>query len=230
MAATDYDFILTRNQIVESALRKIGAVYAGDSPRSEEMSAAVYALHALVEEWQNRHVFLWTLSPQTISLVASTANYALPTDPNIFSIEKAFYRNSAGDDIPLQVISYRDYQEITDKDHSGRPTDITVIHGTSPSVTVWPVPEEAGTLFYLGLATLKDFDSAGNIADFTKRWQRALVYGLAHELAPEYGLGIAERGALKRESEEAFVRAKGGDRDRPTSDCVMGAYDVRRYF
>lgn len=227
MAITDYDFILTRNEVINAALRKVGALYPGESPRAEELSAAIDALHAMVDDWQNQHVFLWAQSPQTLVLVAGTDSYALNTDPHIFSIEKAYYRDSGGDDCAIEVISWAEYQDIEDKDRSGEPDCIAINHTTSPQAYLWPVPDTnaaTGTIFYLGLARLQDFDSASNIGGFTQRWQQALIWGLAAELAPEYGVKISEQRNLDAKAYRFFVRAQGGDRDRPTSDVVKGAY------
>ena len=224
MATTDYDFILTRNDIIHAAMRKVGALYPGDSPRAEELSAAVDALHTMVDDWQNKHVFLWSLSPQTITLVASTDNYSLQTDPHVFSIEKAYFRDSNSNDTEIEIVSYREYQDIVDKDASGEPTVMAIHNTVAPTAYVWPVPEAAGTIYYLGLTRLKDFDSSTTIADFTHRWQKALIYGLAADLAPEYGVKITEQREFRGMANSYLTTAMGGDRDRPTSVVVEGAY------
>ena len=225
MAATEYDFILTRNRLIYAALRKIGALYPGDSPRNEELTAAVDALQSMVDDWQNDHIFLWTQSPQTLTLVSGTASYALATDPRIFAVEKAFYRDADDYDTELEIITWDDYISIPDKSTGGRPSCIAIQHTNSPSAYVWPVPDSSGEIYYLGIAALKDFESADSLNDFTKRWQKALIYGLASELAPEYGIKVTEQRELERRAISAFISAKGGDRNRPTNIVLRGSYE-----
>jgi len=55
------DFNLTRNEIIERALRIIGKLEQGLSPSAEQVDEAVIALNTLVKDIQNKGVYLWTL-------------------------------------------------------------------------------------------------------------------------------------------------------------------------
>lgn len=224
MATTDYDFRLTRRQIIERALRLIGAIDFDGAMSAEQEAAAAIALNAMVKEWQNENVFLWTLVQSSVSLAASTKTYAIEDDPAIIDISSAFTRDGS-DDTPLDVISWTEYFQIPDKDSPGVPTCVAIDYQNPSTLYVWPVPTDASLdLHYLGIAKLKDMDTDGAYPDFDARWVNALTWGLAVDLAPEYSLPIAERQSLARDFDTKFARARKGNVPRVTSDVVCGAH------
>ena len=81
MAVADYDFALTRNEIIEMAHRKVGALSLGQGLSAEQIDSGVKQLDGMVKSWQNEHVFLWTQRIETVDLVGSDPDYALSTDP-----------------------------------------------------------------------------------------------------------------------------------------------------
>jgi hypothetical protein len=94
MATTDFDWSSTRNDIMQRAFRIIGVLPLGDSLSGEQQLQAVQALNDMVKAWQTRHVFLWKVQQLTLSLTTGNATYALPTDPSVIGIEKAWLRIS----------------------------------------------------------------------------------------------------------------------------------------
>lgn len=228
MATTDYDHLSTRNQIVERALRIIGALYPGDTLSAERQDTAVRALNDMVKSWQNEHVFLWTLSNEQTTLTTATSSYAVPTDPAIIGIERAWFNDDSNDDIEIDVISIREYENIPSKSDSGDPV-CCAYNARDSKFYIWPVPSFSSGNKYLKthcIAKLKDFDSASGTGDFTSQWLDALVFGLASRLAPEYGLPLGERRELRMEAVTFFNRAKLSDSEHDVSvDFIRGAFD-----
>jgi hypothetical protein len=223
MAAADYDFFSTRNEIIQRALRICGVLSLGESVSADQYTQAAQALNSLVKSWQNEHIFLWTVLAGTLPLSATVASYALPTDPAIMWIDKA-WRRSGNNDEPIRIISWREYNDIYNKTDPGTPTVIALDNRIAPTVYVYPVPPASDTIFYLGVSKLKDFDSSSSTADLTQRFLDSLTYGLAMQLADEYGLPMSERQWIASKYEDAWKKAKRADTDRFDYEFVDSAF------
>lgn len=224
MPLSDYDFNVTRNEIIERAYRIIGKNSIGEPLSGEMMTQAIIALNSMVKSWQSKHVFLWTIQDFTQSLTASVASYSLAaSDPAVYAIDRAYLRIDNIDN-PCTVASWRQYWDIPDKTSSGDPTIVALNTNITPTLYVWPVPTQTRSLRFSALVKLKDFDTAGGNPDFPVRYLDALTFGLAHALSFEYGIPLAERRELERQYQAAFQEAKSGERERADLEFCDGAF------
>ena len=233
MATTDFDFQSSRDKIIQRAFRICGDLALGEPLTAEKIDQGNQILNDMVKSWQADHVFLWSEYTTTLTLVAGTETYSLPTDPLIFSIDKAFFRLS-GVDFPLEVTSYRKFQDISNKSQSGsQPVTLATFYDRASGlnkVTFWPVPDSSaasGSVLYTGICRLKDFDSATSTGDFSPAWTNALVYGVADDLADEKGLKPSERQIISQKAAKYLALAKKGDKTIDDSDFVSGTYSYR---
>ena len=208
------DFIQTRDDIIKAALRKIGAVAPGDSPTAAEVTDASNALNSMVLSWQNEDIFLWSLSDDTVSMVASTANYTLDSD--VLDISDAFIRDSDNYDTPVDIITREEYKGFGDKTtETTKPSMMYVDYQlAAPVAYMYPVPSATHTLHFTKVQRVQDFDVASNNPDFPVRWSQALIYGLAASLSHEYGLSVEERTGLYQIAEVEKTRAKAADEEQ----------------
>jgi hypothetical protein len=227
------DFSQNRTEIIEAALRKIGALSLGQSVTASQMDAAVKALNLLVQSWQTKGLFLWTLAEFTLELEADVVQYTLEPGAtgvtglveDIIGIDRAYWVDN-DDDEPMEIWSYRQYlDELQKTSTTGQPLAISVKPTESPlTAYVWPSPPIVYTLKVVGIAKLRDWDNTTDKGGIPVRFQKALVYGLASDLAPEYGVPLAERNSLERQAEGYFKEAKRSDRDRSNYQVVKGAF------
>lgn len=223
MAASDYDFNLTRNEIIERAFRLIGKLSPGETLSGEMLVQAVVALNTMIKSWQSKHVFLWTIKEFTQTLSSGVASYSLAsTDPAVYAIDRAYLRID-NIDRPCDVASYRQYVDIPDKTSPGDPTIISLNGQITPTLYVWPVPQQTRTLYYTGIVKLKDFDTAAQNADFPVRYIEAITFGLAHKLSFEYGLPVQVQREIERQFQSEFGEAKTGERERAEYEFCDGA-------
>lgn len=228
MAASDYDYNATRNEIIARAFRIVGAIEPGQSPSAAQLAQGIQALNELVKSWQDRGIFLWSLSALTLSLTNPNATYT-PTDP-ILWIESPRLRIS-NVDYPLELVSFRTYTDnsvFSNKATTGRPTHIAVYPQATPQLIVWPVPDQSYTLYYNGVIKLRDFDSSSQNFDGPVRFVRALAYGLAADLVDEYSPPLGEAERIQDKAERLFLQAKASDSDREDNSFVQGSYRAGR--
>jgi hypothetical protein len=93
-------------------------------------------------------------------------------------------------DNQIDKIGEQEYFDLTDKDSAGVPNTVsyrpTLNEGT---LFVWPTGDgQTDKLVIIAHYYPDDFDSASDTAQFPIQWSSALVWGLASELGPEYGI------------------------------------------
>ena len=156
---------------------------------------------------------------------SSVGDFAVADDT--IGIEQAFLRSSNYSDNPLEIVSPKRYYEISDKSSDGEPSCVMFDKRLTPQIFLWPIPNDTtDVLHVLRVRMLEDFDASGNTADFPVRWLRALVYGLAADLADDYKRPIDEFDRLFAKADKLFEEAKGGDKMTSDSDFISPAFGV----
>lgn len=223
MATTDYDFSLTRSKIIEGAFRKVGALTLGDSLSAEQMQQGVDALNAMVKEWQNQHIYLWTQQILTQAFTVGQASNVLSLNPAVLYVASPMRREN-NYDTPLQLKDFEEYASISDKTVRGAPTTIFIDYKSAPVMYAWPVPDASYTIAYLATVRSQDWDLASGTGELPQRFLLALIYGLAAILVDDYPLPISEKNRIEKKAAGYLLNAKGSDRARDDSTFVKGAF------
>ena len=219
-------FNLDLNEIVEEAFERCGAeVRSGYDFRTARRS-----LNLLLIEWASRGINLWTIEQGSVALVAGTATYNLPTD-TVDLIEHVI-RTDAGStsnqaDLSISRISVSTYSTIPNKLNTGRPIQVYINRAqTTPTITVWPVPDSAETytFVYWRLRRMQDAGNGVNTQDIPFRMLPALVAGLAYYLAMKLPDGPNRIVALKAQYDEAWDLAATEDREKAPMRLVPRMY------
>jgi hypothetical protein len=206
--------ILTFNNIIYSALRKIGAYDQNATPAAFKITNALAALTALVYDLQNESDFPWVTVDETETF-SGTATNSFGVDTDTIAIVYAFMRDTSDIDHPLQVISYEEYLEYTVKDAEAEfPNVIAYDPLLSGNCYLYPaVNTDDNTLYY---RRVREVDFSGTTPETPKRWDRALIYLLAADLADEYGKSMEERMYLHGKAEALKLKATLGNSTRET--------------
>jgi len=230
MAITDFDYLATRNEVIQRAFRIVGALEPGEVLSANMLAQGVDALQQLVKSWSNKHLFLWSFDKSSFATVSTQLLYTITDlsgeDDAIIGLDEAWVVDST-QDLPLEVISYSRYQDIPDKASTGRPLAIAYKPTPNPSFYLWPVPDAVYTIKTLSIYPLKDFDDASGSGDLPAEFQKALTYGLAEDLFDEYPGPMNERTYIAGKAQELFRQAKNADMPVETNDIVEGFYRGR---
>lgn len=231
MVATDFDYIANRNVLIKEALGICGAIHPSQPVPAYMQAQAELKLQLLVKHWSNKHLFLWSYRQSSFATVSAQESYTTADftgdDDTLIGLDKAFVVDST-EDIPLEVISFSRYQDIPDKESSGRPTHIAFTRTPSPAAYLWPSPDAVYTIKTLGIYPLKDFDVATGSGDLSAQFQLALVYGLADLLFDSYPGPMNERQWVRGKASEFFLEAASEDQPRETTNEVEGLFPTRR--
>src|SRR3972149_1825831 len=72
-----YVFGRNRDQIIKAALIKVGAIEAGETPSSDDVTDAAVSLNAMVKHWQGTGINIWTVGEATLFLQLDQTQYSL---------------------------------------------------------------------------------------------------------------------------------------------------------
>jgi hypothetical protein len=147
-----------------------------------------------------------TTIPSGLPSAASSGNevYSYTTKANRPQrIVYAHRRSESDQDTPVDLIGDVAYRGLSSKGSAGQVNQCfyqpTLVNGT---LFVWPAGGGVDKLVLICQPLVDDFDSASNNPQFPIEWSNAIIWNLAVELAPEYGLPLKERLILKSEARE----------------------------
>jgi hypothetical protein len=163
-------------------------------------------------------------SGETITGGTSGATTTISASPSLEDVQSSIDILSAvvrrdNSDISVLRISRGDYLNIPNKTTSGRPTQFYVDRQITPTVKVWPEPENnTDVLVYDRLVRIDDADAAVNTVDVPFRFYPCLAAGLAYYISLKRAPDRIQ--ILKAIYDEEFTRAAEEDRDKANLNLV----------
>ena len=190
-------FTLTVQELIDLSLIDIGALPVGETPTAAEMSDAIRRLNLLLRSLENDGVHLWKVDTQTVSATASDYTYDLAAGTNKLLHAYISYNDV---DTPLNLLTQVQYDEISNKDATGVPTDVCVLYNSDPpSILLYPVPDASYTITYRRTRQADSFTAAAETLDVSDNALPMVQKGLAYWLANSYNRPIEERALLQQE-------------------------------
>jgi hypothetical protein len=206
------DFELDVSDYIEEAFERCGL----EVRTGYDLKTARRSLNLMLAEWANRGLNQWTIVERTQTVTDGTSAYSLGTD--VIDILSAVVRRS-GTDFSLERISRDAYQNIPTKTTEGRPAQFFLDRQITPSLKLWPTPENStDVIHYNALTRIEDADSATNTLEVPFRFYPCLAAGLAYYIAMKRAPERLQ--LLKAVYEEEFQRAMTEDRDRASFNVV----------
>ena len=200
------DFDLDVGEIIEEAYERCGL----ESRTGYDLNTARRSLNIMFADWANRGLNLWTVEQSTQALTDGTASYTLSAD--FTDLLEVVVRRS-GTDFMLTKMSRGEYLNIPTKTQEGRPTQYYFDRKTTPSITLWPTPENStDTLVFYYVRRIQDVDTQVNTTDAPFRFLPCVIAGLSYYLAVKKAPDRIQ--LLKSIYEEEFQRASDEDDDR----------------
>ena len=214
--SSSVDFELDVAEYIEEAFERCGL----EVRTGYDLKSAKRSLNLMLAEWANRGLNQWTIAQRTLSLVQGTSAYPLGAD--VIDILSVVVQRD-GTDFSLSRLSRDSYLSIPNKTTQSRPNQFFLDRQVTPSLKIWPVPENnTDVIFYNALTRMDDADTYINTVDMPFRFYPCLAAGLAYYIAVKRAPQRVQ--LLKAMYEEEFERAMTEDRDRasfnvaPSSD------------
>lgn len=215
--------------VISAALRKINRL--GDfetlTDTDKRYLSALAALKLICKEFSNYGMPLWAVEELAINMslftdidgvnIATSGGDVANVAP--MKLLQALRRDTNSDiDVPMEMYTQDYYNSLSKKDTTGAPvgyvyypTSTSVVHPVAGTLKIWPLPDSYwttnGQVYIRYQRPIQDVGTSTTDLDFPAEWQRAIVYSLAYDLAPEYGVDMSQRGALKADKERLVDQA-----------------------
>lgn len=210
---------LTRNQFIAAAMRKTGSLSKGQTPDTEDYSNGMEALNNLLAELQTKGMPLWSLLQTTVTMVAGQTSYTIGSGQatNVafpLKVMQAWVEPTAGGARQdLLNTTFFDFNRLPLGDNNrGTPNQYNyqpfINYG---KLRLWPIPDASSvalnTLTIAYMSPFEVFTAASETAYVPQEWNNTIIYGLAYLLAPELGLSLNDRAALRNDYESHLAMA-----------------------
>ena len=134
----------------------------------------------------------------------------------------------SGEDIGVTRVSRQEYLTTPTKTTQGRPTQVYIDRQITPTLTVWPTPENStDSLVYYRVRRIEDADAATNNPDIPFRFLPCLVAGLAFHISLKKAPQRTQ--ILKAFYEEEFERAASQDIEHGIPLRLVPTYQSMRF-
>jgi hypothetical protein len=197
---------MTRDQIISSALRKLGILVDGAVPTTTQLAAAQEALNNIMFTLYAQGMPIWAMTttfftpvlgqiayPVGLGLGSGNLNIQAP-----LKVTQAFSRDLISNtDIPMNIYTQYNYNLLSTKVNEGYPVHLWYQPGNQQgTITIWPAPDQyTATNRVIYFVYQKPFDQfvvGTDTPDMPQVWIEPLIYSLAHRLGPEYGIPLGE--------------------------------------
>lgn len=186
-----YTFSMTRDDIIKAALRLTTRYSSDDVIPAEDMGFCAQALNILCKALARKSLPLWCVQEVAIPMVPGqiTYNISLASGlPRPLRVLSASLLSAAGNETPVQLIAFSDYNSITSKHAAGRP--IQVVYDaqlSAATIRVYNAPTDlTDTLQVIVQRPVQDFNLATDNPDFPQEAFQMLKWALADEISLEY--------------------------------------------
>jgi hypothetical protein len=180
-------------------MRLAGVIGRSDTPDNDEAADGLISLNAMLESWRIERLMVYQIVQNSHTWTASQASRTIGTSgsPNFSAqrpdrVDSAFVRDSNNNDYPLEVLADRtEYDAIVVKSTTSTLPQWLFYDPSYPNGTLYlfPVPSVQVTLKLNTWQTLQSFSTLTTDLALPSGYERAIVFNLAPEIAPEYGTG-----------------------------------------
>lgn len=206
---------LDRDTLVTAAIRKLGVLADGAVPTSTQLADGVQALNFRVSQFRPLGLKVFQRKEYTFALTTNVNTYLIGVGQTLntpfpLNLLQA-YNTENNVKIDMDIIPDYDFNQLP-LNSTGRPVQMRyqpfINYG---QIKVWPTPDSnaalTNSITIVYSRPLEYFTGSTNTMDFPEEWYLALVYSVAVDLAPEWGVPIMDRQKLEKEQEKHLLMA-----------------------
>ncbi len=217
-----YTWTANRDFVITQAFKKINALGNWEALDTPRLNDGINTLEPILKHYASMGMPLWAIDKWTVFMSAFTTPAGIelgigaPTYNMIPAPLKVIhaYRTVNTYDVPLQLYTNVDYQNLSNKGAFGTPIGLYYKpKGALGTLQCWPLPsadiQASGTITIFYQRPFQDAGTSTATLDFPQEWSRTLILALACDLAPNYGLDMTQRQQLEKQKEESLKEILG---------------------
>lgn len=187
----------TARDLIKRSLRQLGVYTIGEDPSDDEAQDGLEALNAMLDSWATENLFVYAKTLDVVPLIAGQQTFTIGPTGTVVSTRPVTI--DASSYILYQNVSYQllkwtdeDYQEISVKtQNAGIPCGFwPLMNMPNVTVTLWPIPSATMSMYLWSDKPITSFPDLTTNVVLPPGYERALVYSLSEEIAPEYEVAI----------------------------------------
>jgi hypothetical protein len=190
---------MTARDLIKGALRLIGVIGSGQEPSASEAADALVSLNSLISTWRTERLMVFAVTPHNFPLVAGKKNYTMGPGGDFDTVrptrvEKVTLIYNQGSNppltLPVPILNIDQYDAFSVPDTTSTIPQFIYIDNEYPlrSLFLYPVPSLVNSLNIFTWEQLTQIATLDDDITLPDGYDRALRYGLAVDLAPEYGI------------------------------------------
>lgn len=221
----------TARNLIERSFRLLGTHAQGENPSAEEINDGLKTLIDMLDAWSLDSQKIHFRVKDEIVLTPGQSSYTFGVGGNINSarptkiISARIKQNDQEYDV--EIMDVEKWSKIPLKTTQGTLPYALYAEGTFPleTLNLYYVPAQANTLVLYSEKPISTLTLNSEIS-FPPAYAKALRYGLARDLAPEYGMSVSP------EIERGYMEAMELIEQRNSEDRLMDADHLksRRQF
>ena len=187
----------TASEIINGALRLIGALAEGDTPSAETSADALAAMNQMIDSWSTERLSTFNTQDQVFTWPTDEITRTLgPTgdfvgNRPVLLDDSTYYRDaSTGVSFGIKFINQQQYNGIAVKTVTSTYPQVMWINMENPNITmtIYPKPTRALEWHFISVEELTQAATLATALAFPPGYLRAFRYNLACEIAPEFGV------------------------------------------
>lgn len=219
----DYAFTTSAIELINAALRLCNVIAQEETASGYDLQQGMSALNMMAKAWGVKGLHIWTQDVTTITPVVGQAVYTIGLGSGGVDVVRPLRVSGARRIVtatqavvPLIPMSRLDLANLSNKTSpTGQPAnffyDPQIPYG---KLTIYPAPADTlSTIQLTSQRPIQDFTDLSDAPDFPDEWFQALKFGLAVDLAPEYGVPAEVVAQLVERAKDTYETVKAWDQE-----------------
>lgn len=185
----------TAGDVINGALRLIGAIAEGETPSGNASAEALFAMNGMLDSWSAERLSVFSTQDQVFTWPSSTISRTLGPSGDFVGnrpvlVDDATYFKVNNVSYGIKLINQQQYDGIAVKTATSTFPQVMFVNMTMPDIEmfVYPVPTAALEMHIVSVEELSQPATLATDLVFPPGYERAFRFNLACELAPEYGI------------------------------------------
>ena len=186
----------TAGDQIKRSLRLLGVLAEGETPSAETSQDALTALNQMIDSWSVERLAVYSTQDQVFTWPAGQISRTLGPSGDfvgnrpVLLDDATYYKAPSGVSYGIKFINQAQYDGIAVKTASSTFPQVIFVNMTNPNVEmyVYPRPLQDLEWHFISVDELTQPATLDTVLYFPPGYMRAFAYGLACELAPEFGV------------------------------------------
>ena len=187
----------TAGDQINGALRLLGVLAEGETPSAETSQDGLSSLNQMIDSWSTERLAVYSTQDQILTWPAGQLKRTLGPSGDLVGErpvqleDSTYFRDpTTGVSYGLKLINQQQYNGIAVKTVTSTYPQVMFVNMTLPNIElyVFPVPLRDLEFHFISVSQLTQPANLATNLTFPPGYLRAFRYGLACEMAPEFGV------------------------------------------